>query len=106
MKNKKTKIIIITILIAISIITLWIRGTIPKQIAKISVIIYTKINFPKMQLQYSNIEWSKYHGDYIITFKDQNNENYSCCIGPKYFPIIMGQGKDAWKEEYQEKYEK
>lgn len=51
-----------------------------------------KTNFPQMQLKYVNIEWSKYHGDYLIYFKDKDSENYSYVIGPKYFPVIIGQG--------------
>ncbi len=105
--NKKTKITVIsTIIILLAIlVTLWINGTIPKQIAKISSIIYTKINFPKMELEYINVEWSKYHGAYLVTFKDKNNQNQGFVISPKYFPIIPGQGVFGMQEEYREKYE-
>lgn len=57
-----------------------------------------KTNFPQMQLKYVNIEWSKYHGDYLIYFKDKDSENYSYVIGPKYFPVIIGQGLFAIEE--------
>ena len=63
-----------------------------------------KNNFPEMQFDYVNIEWNKYYGDYIITFKDKENGSYSCVIGPKYFPISIGQGLNVIMENYQEKY--
>lgn len=103
--NKKRYIILISICIAIIIIILWINGTIPKQIAKIYGTSYMKIRFPKMQLEYINVEWSKADGDYVITFKDNDNENYGCVIGPKYFPVSMGQGLFGITEEYREKYD-
>ena len=102
MNKKKMIILIVTILVLI--VALWISGIIPKQIAKISAANYLEKNFPKMQLKYDNIEWNKYYGDYIITFKDKENQNYGCVIGPKYFPISMGQGINAIIETYQEKY--
>lgn len=101
---KKKNIIIYIILLALLITTLWLSGIIPKQIGKIYGINYMKNNFPKMQLEYVNIEFSKYHGDYIITFKDKNNKNYGCVIGPKYFPISLGQGIFAIEETYRENY--
>ena len=55
------------------------------------------VNFPKMHLKDSNIEWSKYHDAYIIQFKDKI---YSCTIGPKNFPVSIGQGIVAIQEEY------
>lgn len=102
--KKKSLIIIIVAIILLLVIALWIQGFIPKQIAKIYGSAYMKINFPKMGLEYVNIEWSKYHGDYIITFKDKENQNYGCVIGPKYFPVSLGQGIFAIKEKYNEKY--
>jgi hypothetical protein len=63
-----------------------------------------KNNFPKMQLEYVDIEWSKYHDDYIIAFKDKDDDIYSCTIGPKYFPISLGQGLFEIEEKYKENY--
>ena len=105
MKNKRKNIIMTVIFILLIISILWITGTIPKQIAKISSTIYLKNNFPKIQLEYESIEWNPYFGDYIITFRDENNETHGFCIGPKYFPINIGQGIFAFKESYREKYE-
>ncbi|OKZ56953.1 MAG: hypothetical protein BHV99_04730 [Clostridium sp. 26_21] len=99
----KKNLIIIGILVLV-IIVLWFGGVIPKQIGKIYGIKYMKNNFPEMQLDYVNIEWNKYYGDYIITFKDKENGSYSCVIGPKYFPISIGQGLNVIMENYQEKY--
>lgn len=100
----KKKILIVVISIIALIAILWITGIIPKQIGKIYGTKYMKDNFPEMQLEYENIEWNKYYGDYIITFKDKENQNYGCVIGPKYLPISIGQGINAIIETYQEKY--
>ena len=101
--NKKRVLIIITI-VALLIIALWFGGIIPKQIGKIYGIDYMKDNFPEMQLEYVSLEWNKYYGDYIITFKDKENQTYSCVIGPKYLPISLGQGIVALEEKYKENY--
>lgn len=103
MKNKMFKIAIIIILIII--VGLWIGGIIPKQIAKINGNNYMQKHFPKMQLKYIDVEWSKFHRDYIITFKDKDNKTYGCTIGPKYFPITLGQGLFEIEETYRENYE-
>lgn len=100
----KKKVLIITSIIVVGIIALWIGGIIPKQIGKIYGTKYMKNNFPEMQFEYVNIEWNKYYGDYIITFKDNENQSYGCVISPKYFPINIGQGINAIIETYQKKY--
>ena len=94
----------IFIVVLIILIALWFSGIIPKQIGKIYGINYMKNNFPEMELEYVNIEWSKHYGDYIISFEDKDNQNYSCVIGPKYLPISIGQGIFAIEETYKEKY--
>lgn len=99
--NKKSLIIIVVVLL---IIALWFGGIIPKQIGKIYGINYMNENFPEMQLEYVDIEWNKYYGDYIITFKDKENQNYGCVIGPKYFPVNLGQGIFTIEEKYKESY--
>ena len=103
--NKK-KIIIFIIIVVLIIAGLWIVGVIPKQIAKIYATNYMKNNFPKMQLEYVSIEWSQYHDNYIITFKDKDNNIYSCTIGSKYFPVNLGQGLFEVEETYREKFER
>ena len=102
--EKKKIIISILVVVILLIIILWFNGIIPKQIAKIYGTNYMKNNFPKMQLEYVNIEWSKYHGDYIITFKDKDNQSYGCAIGPKYFPVSIGQGIFNIEETYRQNY--
>lgn len=104
MSKRKRNTILVIVGILLFIFALWISGIIPKQIAKISSTIYLKKNFPKMQLEYVNIEWSSAFGDYIIKFRDENNELHSFCIGPKYFPTQLGQGLFGFEEEYREKY--
>ena len=107
MSRKKIIIIITIILILLIIIGIWIGGIIPKFIAKIAADNYLKTNFPKKQFEYVGIEWSKYHDDYIISFKDKDNNRYGCTIGPKYFPVNLGQGlfaiEEAYKKEFGEK---
>lgn len=107
MNKKYLKIILITIIIIIFtlILGLWITGIIPKQIAKIYATNYMKNNFPEMQLEYVSIEWSKYHDDYIITFKDKDNNMQGYTIGPKYFPINLRQGLFSIEESYKEELE-
>ena len=100
----KKRILIITGILVLVIIVLWFGGVIPKQIGKIYGTKYMEDNFPEMQFEYVNIEWNKYYGDYIITFKDKENESYGCVIGPKYFPISIEQGLNTIMETYQEKY--
>lgn len=93
------------LVIFIVILVLWISGIIPKQIARISATNYLEKNFPKMKLEYVNIEWSSSFGGYSIKFKDKNNKIYSFIMNNKYFPISLGQGLFAFEEEYKQKYE-
>lgn len=103
--NKKRMIIITIILILSVILGLWISGIIPKQIARISATNYLKKNFPKIQLEYVNIEWSSTFGGYIITFKDENGETYGFIMNNRYFPVSLGQGLFGFEENYKEKYD-
>ena len=102
--NKKRIIIITILVILIVILALWISGIIPKQIARVSATNYLKKNFPKMQLEYVDIEWSSSFGGYSIRFKDQNDEIHGFFMNNKYFPINIGQGLFGFEEEYREKY--
>ena len=96
MKKSKRIIIISAVLITVIAVS-WFSGLIPRQIAKIYGKNYVKNNFPEKQLEYVDIEWNKFYGDYIITFKDNEGKIYSSVIGPKFFPISMGQGVDGWE---------
>ena len=96
MKKSKRIIIISAVLITVIAVS-WFSGLIPRQIAKIYGKNYVKNNFPEKQLEYVNIEWNKFYGDYIITFNDNEGKIYSSVIGPKFFPISMGQGVDGWE---------
>lgn len=102
--NRKRIIIITIILILAVILVLWIGGIIPKQIARISATNYLKKNFPKIQLEYVNIEWSSSFGGYSIKFKDENDEIYGFIMNNKYFPVSLGQGLFGFEEKYREKY--
>lgn len=96
MKKSKRIIIISAVLITVIAVS-WFSGLIPRQIAKKYGKNYVKNNFPEKQLEYVDIEWNKFYGDYIITFKDNEGKIYSSVIGPKFFPISMGQGVDGWE---------
>ena len=84
---------------------LWISGIIPKQIAKISATNYLKKNFPKIQLEYVNIEWSSSFGGYVIRFEDKNNKMYNFIMNNRYFPISLGQGLYEFQNTYRVEYE-
>lgn len=104
MNKKKTSIIILAIFVLTIIFILWFSGIIPKKIAEIYSTYYLNKNFPKIELEFEKIEWSSSFGDYIITFKDKNNKQYGFIIGPKYFPINLGQGMFAFEENYREEH--
>lgn len=103
--EKRKIIIVFIVLILIVIVGLWGNGIIPKRIARISASNYLEKNFPKMQLEYVDIEWSSSFGGYSIKFKDANNKTYSFIMNNKYFPISLGQGLFTFEEEYRQKYE-
>ena len=100
---KKKKWVIPIVIIGV-IIVLWFTGIIPKQIAKISGTSYVKEHFPEMQLECVGVEYADVFGDYLIEFKDKDGNTYSCVIGPKYFPVSMGQGLFAIESDYAENY--
>ena len=102
MKNKILKIVAIVFFIVI--VGLFLLGIIPKKIAKIYASNYMNNKFPEMKFEYIGIEWSEVHGDYLIYFKDKDNERYGCVIGPQYFPISLGQGLFAIEQKYLEDY--
>ena len=101
MKRKKWLIPIVIIGI---IVVLWFTGIIPKQIAKIVGTRYVNNHFPEMQLECVGVEYADVYRDYLITFKGTNENIYSCVIGPKYFPVSMGQGLFAIESDYAENY--
>ena len=98
---KKKKWVIPIVIIAV-IIMLWFTGIIPKQIARISGTSYVNNHFPEMQLKCVGVEYADVYGDYLITFKGADENTYSCVIGPKYFPVSMGQGLFAIESDYAE----
>ena len=103
MKKKKW---LFTIIIIVVIAIFWCVGIIPKQIAKIAGTNYVEDHFPEMQLECTGVEWADVYGDYLITFKDNTGNTYSCVIGPAFFPVFLGQGLFAIEDYYSENYEK
>lgn len=99
--NKKKLSIVIIIVVTLLIITgLWISGIIPKQIARICATNYLKKNYPKMQLEYVDIEWASSFGGYYIRFKDEKGKEVGFIMPYKYFPISPGQGTFALEDSY------
>lgn len=94
----------ITIIIVIAVVTLWLTGIIPMQIAKISGTSYVNKHFPEMALGCVGIEYADVFGDYLIAFEDKNGMRYSCVIGPELLPITLGQGLAVIEGEYEENY--
>lgn len=103
--NKKRIIITTIMIILVVVLGLWISGIIPKQIARKSATSYLKKNFPKMQLEYADIEWSSAFGGYSIRFKDENDKIYSFIMNNKYLPITLGQGLQGLLDSYRVEYE-
>lgn len=101
--KKKKWVIPITIIGIIAV--LWFTGIVPKQIAKVSGTTYVNEHFPEMQLACVGVEYADVYGDYLITFQDTNESTYSCVIGPKYFPVSMGQGLFVIESAYAENYQ-
>ncbi|MBO5478890.1 MAG: DUF4362 domain-containing protein [Clostridia bacterium] len=105
MKNKKRSITFVVVLMILIILTLWISGIIPKQIARISATQYLKKNFPEKQYEYVDIEWSSSFGGYSIKFKDENDKIVGFIMNNKYFPISPGQGTFGLEDSYRVEYE-
>jgi len=103
--NKKRTIIVVIVIILIIIIGLWISGIIPMQIGKMAATNYLKKIFPKMQLEFVDMEWNKYFDGYLIRFKDNEENMCGFIMNNKYFPITLGQGLFGIEEYYREKYE-
>ena len=101
MKQKKWAISLVILGV---IPVLWFAGIIPKQMAEIFGTSYVNNHFPEMQLECVGVEYADVYGDYLITFKGTNENTYSCVIGPKYFPVSMGQGLLAIESDYAEYY--
>lgn len=101
MKQKKWLIPVLILAVAV---VLWLTGVIPKQIAKISGESYVNQHFPEMQLECTGVEWASVYGDYLVTFKSGSGSTYSCVIGPRYFPVYLGQGLFAIESDYAEKH--
>ena len=97
--EKRKIIIIFIVLILIVIVGLWGSGIIPKRIARISASNYLEKNFPKMQLEYVDIEWSSSFGGYSIKFKDANNKTYSFINS---MDLNWGFVEEIYKENFKE----
>lgn len=101
MKKKKW---IIPIIIITVVAALWLTGIIPMQIAKISGTNYVKTHFPEMQLECVGVEYADVFGDYLISFKDKDGNQFSCVIGPEFLPVSLGQGLFNIESYYAENY--
>lgn len=108
----KKKIVIFLVIIALFIIVLtvlvnlWVKGIIPMQIARLSATAYFNSRNEIWRLNIQNIEWASVFNDYLIYFRDKDNKRWGFTIGPRYFPVSLGQGLFGFEEEYNEKYSK
>ena len=100
---KKKLVIPVTLLVTITV--LWFTGIVPRQIAKIAGTTYVNEHFPEMQLTCVGVEYADVYGEHLITFKGTDETTYSCVIGPRYFPIYMGQGLFAIESDHAENYQ-
>ncbi|MBO5247969.1 MAG: hypothetical protein J6B54_01560 [Clostridia bacterium] len=90
------------ILVLLLLMLLWGSGMIPKQIAATFGTRYAQERFPRMELRFESVEWSKYHGNYIITLRDKQDGLHSFVISPKILPIYPGQGVLSLEEASRE----
>lgn len=102
--NKK-KIIVLILVILFTIFVLWIVGIIPKHIARIYATNYLKKNYPKIELDYVDIEWNSSSDVYLIKFKDNTDKLYEFIMNNRYLPICIGHGLFEFEEDYRKKYE-
>jgi len=68
---------------------LWIQGTIPSYIGKITAMNYVKENYSHLKLEFSEIQYSKSHGNYFAVFEDLQGEAYSFQLESKYMPTTI-----------------
>lgn len=90
----------------IFILFMWISGFIPKSIAEVYGQIYVHLHYPEMNLSVDRVEWNQYYGDYVIYFATEDGKFFSCAIGPRFFPISIGQGINELNDDYHANYQK
>lgn len=88
MKIKSRRITIVVIVILL-ILGLWISGTIPEQIGKMTATSYVKENHEDRGLVFVRIDFSSAHGDYFAVFKDSNGEVYNFLMHSKFLPTTV-----------------
>ena len=100
---KRLKIIGLSIAL---ILLMWISGFIPKGIATIYGQVYVHHHYPEMDLSVDKVEWNKFYGDYVIYFVSEDGEVFNCVIGPRFFPVSIGQGIIALNDYYNDHIQK
>ncbi|MBQ1991985.1 MAG: hypothetical protein II233_04350 [Clostridia bacterium] len=101
MKKKLWQIPVLVVAIG----AIWLfGGVIPEQIARFAGTSYVQKNFPEMELECTNVEWSDAYGDFIIQFEDKDGNNYGCTIGPSFFPHTLQQGLFGIESYYEKNY--
>ena len=98
----KRKILITLLCTALVTAILWGSGIIPRGIARIAGEKELQQRFPNLFPTEISVEWNRFYGDYVFSFSDQDGERHSCVIGPRIFPVTLGQGTLALEEYYQE----
>lgn len=69
------------------VIALWFSGIVPRQIGKITAIVYVRENYPQMNMEYSNIEYSPFHESYFVSFKASDGGVYNFQVVSRFFPV-------------------
>ena len=100
----KKKYWLIPLLTIVIVAGLWFGeySIIPRQIAGT---VYVKEHFPEMKLQCVGVNSADSYGNFTIILWDRRDSTYyPCLIGPKYFPVSIGEGLSAIESDYVEKY--
>jgi len=81
MSKKKLVMFVIVLTLIISVLLLkWFDRAIPNSVSKFVAVIYVEKNYDNMDLMYIFSEYSPYHDQYLIYFKDQSDKRYTFVV--------------------------
>lgn len=92
--NMTKKMLYLGTVLLILIVLLWIGGFIPKKIGKITAMNYVKKNYVELNLQFSDIEYSRSHGSFFAVFKDSEGKDHSFQLESRFVPTTI------WKDPF------
>lgn len=82
------KRVVITLSIVLILCMLFGFRIIPKQIAKFSSNLYISRNYSERELEFSSIEFSKFHSGYFVAY-EENGHKFAFLFYGKYFPVYL-----------------